>query len=401
MNIYNALQQAIRCHQAGQFQEAEKLYRSILQIQPNQPDANHNLGLLAMQAGQPVSGLPYLQNAWKINPRKEQFCLALTECLLKMGRSDDALHIIKNAVQRKSFNSARASHLLQLAISIVTNERPPLSIEHELFTLFSAGHHAALEEKLTSLLNQYPNWGPAWDMLCTTLQIQGKDSEDALERAVQLMPDNTNAHSNQQKVFCIGANKTGTTSVEHVFKNLGLIVGNQAQAEMLMHDWGKQDYRRIIKYCRLSEAFQDVPFSLNNTFKVLDGAFPVSKFILTVRNNANEWYDSLVRFHTKIVGKGRVPTADDLRQFNYRYPGFLLDAFRLRYGADESMLYNRIMYIEHYEYHINQVKEYFKGRPDDLLVLNVAEPDAIERLVKFLGHPYTGQKMPHKNSSQR
>lgn len=402
MNINDTLQQAVHCHQAGQLQEAAKLYRNILQIQPNQPETNHNLGLLVMQMGQPASGLPYfyLQNAWKINPHNEQFCLTLAECLLKMGRSDDALQLIKNTVQRKGVTSPQASHLLQLATSIVENERPSLSIEQELFTLFSAGHHAALEEKLALLLNQYPNWGAGWDMLCTALQIQGKDSERALERAVQLMSDSDDAHGNQRKTFCIGANKTGTTSVEHVFRNLGLTVGNQRQAEMLVFDWANRDYRRIIGYCKSAQAFQDVPFSLQGTFQVMDEAYPGSKFILTVRNNADEWYESLVRFHSKIVGRGRIPTADDLRQFNYRYPGYMLDVLRLSYGAEESALYNRDVYIQYYEDHNNQVIEHFKARPDDLLVLNIGEPDAMERLIRFLGYPYTGQKMPHLNVSK-
>ncbi len=399
MTINESLQQAVHFHQAGQLQEAETLYRDILQIQPNQPDANHNLGVLAMQVGQPALGLPYLQNAWKINSYKEQFCLTLTECLLKLDRSSDALRIIKNAIQRKGFNSAQAGRLLQLATSIVVGERPALSIEQEVSTLFKAGRHAALEERLTFLMNQYPNWGAGWDTLCTTLQIQGKNAEGALQRALQLMPDNANAN-NKRKVFCIGANKTGTTSVERVFRNLGLIVGNQAQAEMLRHDWAKQDYRRIIRYCRSAEAFQDVPFSFDGTFLAMDEAFPGSKFILTVRNDADEWYESLVRFHSKIVGKGRIPTADDLRQFNYRYPGFVLDSFRLKYGADESKLYDREMYVQGYEEHNNKIKKYFKDRPDDLLVLNVGEPDAMERLLIFLGYPYMGQKMPHLNSSK-
>lgn len=402
MNINDTLQQAVHCHQSGQLQEAAKLYRSILQIQPNQPEANHNLGLLTMQMGQPASGLPYfyLYNAWKANPQSEQFCLTLAECLLRMGRSDDALQLIKNAMRQTGFNSPQASHLLQLATSIVRNERPPLSSEHELFTLFGTGQFAALEGKLIHLLNQYTNWGAGWDMLCTVLQIQGKDSESALERAMQLMPCNPDTPGKQRKVFCIGANKTGTTSVEHVFRSLGLTVGNQMQAEMLIHDWARQDYRRIIRYCQSAQAFQDVPFSLQGTFKVLDDAFPGAKFILTVRNSADEWFESMVRFHTKIVGKGRIPTADDLRQYNYRYPGYMLDVLRLSYGADKSTLYNREVYIQYYEDHNSQAIEYFKARPDAFLVLNNGEPGAMEQLVEFLGYKYTGQKMPHLNVSK-
>jgi tetratricopeptide (TPR) repeat protein len=396
INVNETLQQATRLHQAGQMQEAARLYQSILQTHPHNTDANHNLGLLAMQVGQPASGLVHLQNAWRNNPNIEQYCVTLTECLLRIGRSDDALKVIKNAMERKNFGSAPAKHLLQLAASIVNGQRPALSTEFELLTSFNARDHVALEEKLTAVLIQYPNWNTGWNLLATTLEIQGKECDEALDRAVQFMP----ANAQQQKIFCIGANKTGTTSVEHVLRSLGLSVGNQEQAEMLLYDWAKQDYRRIIGYCQSAQAFQDVPFSLHGTYRVLDEAFPRSKFILTVRNNSDEWYQSLVRFHSKIVGKGRIPTANDLRQFNYRFPGYVLDVMRLSYGIDESGVYDPERYVQYYEQHNDQVKEYFASRPNDLLVLNVEHPDAIERLVKFLGFSYTGQKMPHANSSK-
>lgn len=204
----------------------------------------------------------------------------------------------------------------------------------------------------------------------------------------------------RSKVFCVGANKTGTTSLNQVFESLDLKVGNQARAELLLHDWSKRDFRRIIRYCRWAEAFQDIPFSYPDTFCAVDKAFPHSRFILTVRRDAEEWYDSLVRYHTMLIGKNRIPNADDLRRFDYRYPGFLWDAQRYRYGDDESLLYNREWYIQCYEEHNSNVIRYFKDRPTDLLVLNVADSDAMERLLTFLGYAYTGQKMPHANASK-
>jgi hypothetical protein len=202
------------------------------------------------------------------------------------------------------------------------------------------------------------------------------------------------------KIFCVGANKTGTTTVAAVFRSLGLRVGTQALAELLLHDWARKDYRNIIRYCRFAEAYQDIPFSYPDTYRALDTAFPGSKFILTVRDDAEKWFESLTRFHTKIVGKNRLPTADDLREFPYRYRGFLWNAMRLRYSEDEALLYDRDFYIQCYEAHNNAVREYFKHRPGDLLELNVAEPDAMERLLAFLGYPYSGQQMPHMNSSK-
>ena len=48
LTIEQALQRGIEAHKMGQLQEAERLYRLILQEVPKHPDANHNLGVLAV-----------------------------------------------------------------------------------------------------------------------------------------------------------------------------------------------------------------------------------------------------------------------------------------------------------------------------------------------------------------
>ena len=377
--------------------EAETLYRQILQAQPNHPLANHNLGVIAMLTGYLEMALPYLQNAWR-NSYQELFCRTLTECLLRLDRVQEALQIITNGVRERKFSAQQTNWLLKLTTDIAERKRPGIVVEHELSWFFNSGRHAELTHNLHGVLSEYPEWVDGWNMLCTTLQILGEDESAALERVLELTPLDAEA-AGRRKIFCIGANKTGTTSVESVFRGLGLVVGHQAKAEMLMFDWAKRDFRRIVRYCYAADAFQDVPFSVDDTFRELDRTFSNSKFILTVRNNANEWYESLVRFHTRMINRGRTPTADDLRQYNYRYPGYLWDVTRLQYGSDESRLYDRDTYIRWYEKYNNNIKDYFSGRPGDLLVLNVADPDAMERLLTFLGYPYTGQKMPHLNAA--
>ena len=41
LTIDQALQQGVAAHKEGNFQEAERLYRAILQSQPKHPHANH------------------------------------------------------------------------------------------------------------------------------------------------------------------------------------------------------------------------------------------------------------------------------------------------------------------------------------------------------------------------
>jgi len=202
-----------------------------------------------------------------------------------------------------------------------------------------------------------------------------------------------------KKIFVVGRNKTGTTSLGHALSTMGFKVGKQSKAERLMEDWGQRKFKSIVKYCKSAEAFQDVPFSLDETYRVMDYEFPESKFILTVRNSAQEWYDSLTRFHAKIIGKGRLPTADDLKRFKYRETGWLWRNQQAIYGIDEHTLYNKEIYIQHYEMHNKKVQDYFKYRKNDLLVINLGNPGSMKLLCDFLGVPEIQEGMPHLNKS--
>ena len=205
----------------------------------------------------------------------------------------------------------------------------------------------------------------------------------------------------KQKIFGIGKNKTGTTSLAAAMRELGFSVGNQREAELLMPDWAKRDFKNIIQYCRTAEFFQDVPFSYPYTFIAMDQAFDGSRFILTVRDSPEQWYDSLVRFHSKIYGKeGRVPTKEDLQQATYIYKGRPWDMKVLRGITPEDDSYNKEILINDYLQHNETVKDYFRHRPEDLLVLNVGEEDAYQKLAGFLGLTKSPTEFPWKNLTE-
>ena len=186
--------------------------------------------------------------------------------------------------------------------------------------------------------------------------------------------------------------------------SLGYRVGNQRSAEFLMEDWGRRDFRRIIRYCHTADAFQDVPFSHHYTFQAMDGEFPGSKFILTIRGSADEWYKSVMRFNSKLleqrVGSSRAPSVDDLKQDPYVYPGWRWRCRELMgYGNPEDAFPETEMKA-YYDRHNEIVGDYFRHRPDDLLVLNLACQESMERLCSFLVHRFVGQKMPMLNVSK-
>ena len=54
--------------------------------------------------------------------------------------------------------------------------------------------------------------------------------------------------SNKPKVFCIGFNKTGTTTIKYTLEQYGYKIGNQAKGELLFFDWYKRDFNSIINF---------------------------------------------------------------------------------------------------------------------------------------------------------
>ncbi|WP_415407825.1 sulfotransferase [Sulfurovum sp. CS9] len=202
------------------------------------------------------------------------------------------------------------------------------------------------------------------------------------------------------KVFCIGQNKTGTTSVEHILKQLGYKMGNQARAELLINDWAKRDFKKIVKFCRSADAFEDIPFSNDFTYEILDYAFLDSKFILTLRNSKDKWFESIKKFHTKLIGKEGLPTADDLKAYPYRCKGCMWENMQLKYGIDETSPYDYKIYTTQYERPNQAVIEYPKYRPGDLLMLNLSDDNVMKSLYKFLGFKYDGSAMLYLNQSK-
>ena len=58
-------------HKEGKLQDAERLYQAILQSQPAYPDANNNLGLIAVSANKVDAVVPLLKTALEANPNIE------------------------------------------------------------------------------------------------------------------------------------------------------------------------------------------------------------------------------------------------------------------------------------------------------------------------------------------
>lgn len=99
-SLNDLIGEAISLHKEGKWPGAEKIYRTILKMQPENHAANHNLGVLIVQCGCPVLAIPYLENALRSNPETDQYWVSYIEILIEICQIDAAGRMLIQARQR-------------------------------------------------------------------------------------------------------------------------------------------------------------------------------------------------------------------------------------------------------------------------------------------------------------
>ena len=70
LDVRSVLSQAVRLHQVGRLQQAAALYGEALAGDPNNADALHLLGMVALQQGQPKSAAELIGKAIRFHDRE-------------------------------------------------------------------------------------------------------------------------------------------------------------------------------------------------------------------------------------------------------------------------------------------------------------------------------------------
>ncbi|MCF8177410.1 MAG: tetratricopeptide repeat protein [Sulfuritalea sp.] len=103
------LLQALEHHRAGRMEEAVELYQSILKIDPNHAEANHNMGAMAVQVQQPVSALPYFMAALDADPSRGAYWTSYIDALFQAGELGAARDLLvlarQNGLQGKDVDA--------------------------------------------------------------------------------------------------------------------------------------------------------------------------------------------------------------------------------------------------------------------------------------------------------
>ncbi len=99
--IIDAMAEGVRCHREGSLAEAERIYRGVLEAQPNLFQPWHLLGLIANQVGQHAAAVECFERALALKPDYAEAHCDLGTALGKLGRRDEAIDRYRRAVELK------------------------------------------------------------------------------------------------------------------------------------------------------------------------------------------------------------------------------------------------------------------------------------------------------------
>ena len=230
LTIEQALQQGIAAHQGGKLQEAERLYKAILDTQPQHPDANHNLGVLAVGVGKASDALPYFKAALEANPKVDQYWLSYIDTLINLGHMDAARQVLqqgRNAGLKgdkveglesrlSGSNKAQLDGLVALYQQgkyqevvvqgkVLADQFPdnPI-IPNILGAAYSAlGNTEAAIEHYNKAIEIKPDYADPYNNLGLTLKGLGRHKEaiQSYNKAIEIQPNYAEAHNNLGNVL--------------------------------------------------------------------------------------------------------------------------------------------------------------------------------------------------------
>jgi len=205
LTIDQALQQGVEAHKAGQIQEADRLYTSIIQAQPKNPDANHNMGVLSLGVGKVQEALPFFKTALEANPATAQFWLSYINTLIKLDQLVDAKALLDQAKSKGAKGDGfdeleqRLKGVAGVPVGKASKvQQPSQNQQQSVINLYNQGKLQQALEQATVLLQQFPSSSSLYNISGAVYKGLGQldASVGAYKKALSIKPDYAEAYYN-------------------------------------------------------------------------------------------------------------------------------------------------------------------------------------------------------------
>lgn len=100
-DVTSVLQRAIEHHQQGELTQAEWAYQEVLEMEPDQSDALHLLGVIAHQMGDTDTAIERVEASLTSDPNQPRALNNLGNMLASMDRSEEAIVRYQKAIELK------------------------------------------------------------------------------------------------------------------------------------------------------------------------------------------------------------------------------------------------------------------------------------------------------------
>ena len=221
MTINEVMQKAVTAYNAGETEAAKRLFARIIEIEPNQPDANHNMGLLLVKSGDVEDAASFFKTALEANFSAAQYWFSYIDVFFKLGRYTEAselLVIAKNKgckgqafddleaklssteiefeilIERflKLIDQGEITKVLELSENLLKDVPDSLSLLNVVsLANEKSGNFAAAIENYKKILKIKPDFAEVYNNMGAILIAQGKLDEavEAYNKALSLKPD--------------------------------------------------------------------------------------------------------------------------------------------------------------------------------------------------------------------
>ncbi len=217
MTIQQAIDLGVQHHNAGELKEAERIYKQILQSEPNQPVALHLLGLIAHQVGKSDIAADLIGKALAIKSNYAEAHNNLGVIFGEQGLNDEAAACYQRAITIKPDYAEAHNNLGQVLKKLgklddaVSSYRKTIIIKPDLADVhYNLGNVIMEQGKMDDAVACYrkalaikPEYAEVHNNLGVIFSKQGmlNDAVDSYQRAIANKPDYAEAHNNLGNVM--------------------------------------------------------------------------------------------------------------------------------------------------------------------------------------------------------
>ena len=271
LSIEETFALAVQNHRKNNFQVAKKLYKKILNINPNDPQSNFLLGTLSAQTKQFDIAKKLLNRSIEINPNYADAHQNLGNVLKESGEHQKAISSYEKAIQiRPNYSDAHNN------LGVVLQE---------------LGEYQKAISSYEKAIQINPNYAHAHNNLGIVLKKLGEHQKaiSSYEKAIQIRPNYSEAHNNLGVVLQeLGEYQKAKSFYQIAVKN---------EPENLAHLYNLSSLDEEILHPNLKNKIYEIIEKNNSTKKnIAYGNFLLSRYELKAKKYKNE-FDHLLKGH--------------------------------------------------------------------------------------------------------